>query len=50
MNGSDIINHLQGILLALTVVIFWGIAAWAYSPKAKKRMDDSAQIPLRDDR
>ena len=50
MTGADFVTHLQGILLGLTVFIFLVIAAWAYSPKTRKHMDDSAQIPLRDDR
>jgi cbb3-type cytochrome oxidase subunit 3 len=49
MSGAELISHLQGILLTLTVVIFCGIAAWAYSPKSRKSMDDNARIPLRDD-
>jgi len=49
MNGAEFLSHLQGVLLVLTVVIFCGIALWAYSPKRRKQMDDSAQIPLRDD-
>ena len=49
MNWMDIISHLQGILLVLTVLIFVGIAFWAYSPKSRRTMDDNAQIPLRDD-
>ncbi len=50
MSWADVMTHLQGILLVMTVVIFWGIAAWTYSPRNRKRMDDSAQIPMRDDR
>jgi len=50
MSFGDLMPHIQGVLLVLTVVIFCGIAAWAYSPKSRKQMDDSAQIPMRDDR
>ncbi len=50
MSWDQISSHLQGILLILSIVIFWAIAGWAYSPKSKKNMDDSAQIPMRDDR
>lgn len=49
MSWTDVITHLQGIMLVLTVVIFGGIAFWAYSPKSREHMDKSAQIPLRDD-
>jgi cbb3-type cytochrome oxidase subunit 3 len=49
MNFADLLPHLQGILLVLTVVIFLAIAFWAYSPKNRKQMDDNAQIPMRDD-
>lgn len=49
MDWMEFVTHLQGVLLILTVVIFVAIAAWAYSPKSRRVMDDSAQIPLRDD-
>jgi cbb3-type cytochrome oxidase subunit 3 len=49
MSWSDVMSHLEGILLVVMCVIFIGITAWAYSPGMRKRMDDSAQIPLRDD-
>jgi cytochrome c oxidase cbb3-type subunit IV len=50
MTLFDLLPHVQGVLLVLTVVIFLGIAWWAYSPKNRKQMDDDAQIPMRDDR
>jgi len=49
MSWSEIMTHIEGVLLVLMIVIFCGIALWAYSPKLRQRMDDSAQIPLRED-
>jgi cbb3-type cytochrome oxidase subunit 3 len=50
MSGGDLLSHFQGILLVVMMVIFCAIALWAYSPKNRKQMDDSAQIPFRDDK
>ena len=50
MDWMEFISHLQGVLLILTVLIFVAIAFWAYSPKSRRAMDESAQSPLRDDR
>ena len=49
MSWSDVATHFEGLLLVLMIVIFLGIAVWAYSPHARKRMDESANIPMRDD-
>jgi len=49
MAWSEAISHVEGVLLVLMVIIFCAIAVWAYSPGMRKRMDDSAQIPMRDD-
>ena len=49
MDWSTIISHAQGVLLVLMIVIFIAITAWAYSPKSRQRMDDSANIPMRDE-
>jgi cbb3-type cytochrome oxidase subunit 3 len=32
------------------LVIFCAIVAWAYMPQRRAQMDESARIPLRDDR
>lgn len=50
MSWSDVMTHFEGVLLILMWVIFCAIAVWAYSPASRKRMDESAQIPLREDR
>ncbi len=50
MSWSDVTSHFEGVLLVLMFIIFCGIAVWAYSPHARKRMDESAHIPMHDDR
>lgn len=50
---SDLLALLHQAELPLSVlmlVIFCLIAAWTYSPRRRQTMDDSARIPLRDDR
>ncbi len=49
MSWSELMSHFEGVLLVLMMVIFIGIAVWAYAPRNRKRMDDSAQIPMRDE-
>ena len=43
------INDLRSILTVLAFLCFLGIAAWAYSSKAKKGFDEAAQLPFADD-
>lgn len=32
------------------VVLFVGVVFWAYRPKNRKKFEDAAQIPLKDDK
>jgi cytochrome c oxidase cbb3-type subunit 4 len=37
------------IVTVVVVLVFIGIAAWAYWPKSRARFERDAQIPLRND-
>lgn len=50
MHWLDLIERLHAPLSVLMFAIFCAIVAWAYAPRRRAEMDDSAQIPLRDDR
>jgi cbb3-type cytochrome oxidase subunit 3 len=50
MDFLAFIQHLHAPLSVLMVLIFCAIVAWAYAPRRRRQLDDSAQIPLRDDR
>ena len=38
-----------GIMTVLALLLFIGVAIWAWSPARKKRFDEAAQIPLQDE-
>jgi len=38
-----------GIFTAALLLIFLGIAAWAYSSRRREDFDDAARLPLRED-
>jgi len=40
---------LRELWVVWMMILFFGIVFWAYRPKNKKRFDDAAQIPLKDD-
>jgi cbb3-type cytochrome oxidase subunit 3 len=42
-------QRLETPLSVAMLVLFCAIVAWAYAPRRRKRMDDDARIPLRDD-
>jgi cbb3-type cytochrome oxidase subunit 3 len=50
MDWLAFVDQLHAPLAVLMVVIFCAIVAWAYTPQRRAQMDDSARIPLRDDR
>jgi cbb3-type cytochrome oxidase subunit 3 len=50
MDFLAVIQHLHAPLSVLMLLIFCAIVAWAYAPRRRAQLDDSAQIPLRDDR
>lgn len=41
-------NLLRGLLTALSLACFIGIAIWAYAPRNRDRFDRDARIPLDD--
>ena len=43
------INDFRSLLTVLGLTCFLGIAAWAYSGKARKGFDEAAQIPFTED-
>jgi len=43
------INDLRSILAVLIMLVFFGIAAWAYSDRRKADFDEAARLPLEDD-
>jgi cbb3-type cytochrome oxidase subunit 3 len=49
MDWLGLIGRLHAPLSVLILVIFCAIVAWAYAPRRRRQMDDSARIPLRDD-
>ena len=50
MHWLELVEGLHVPLLVLMVAIFAAIVGWAYAPWRREAMDDSARIPLRDDR
>jgi cbb3-type cytochrome oxidase subunit 3 len=50
MSWLDLIEQLHAPLAFLMFVLFCVIVVWAYSPRRRGDMDESAKIPLRDDR
>jgi cbb3-type cytochrome oxidase subunit 3 len=49
MDWLALIDRLHAPLSALMLVLFCAIVAWAYAPRRRAQMEDSARIPLRDD-
>jgi cbb3-type cytochrome oxidase subunit 3 len=49
MTWLDLIDRLHAPLSLLMLVLFCAIVAWAYAPRRRQQMDESARIPLRDD-
>ncbi|MGO8916096.1 MAG: cbb3-type cytochrome c oxidase subunit 3 [Stellaceae bacterium] len=50
MDWVALVGYLHAPLSVLMLVIFCAIVAWTYAPRRRRDMDDSARIPLRDDR
>lgn len=46
----SLLHRVEVPVSVLMLIVFCLIAAWTYSPRRRKTMDDSAHIPLRDDR
>ena len=41
-------NWFRGLMTVIWMLMFLGIAWWAYSPKQKKRFDEAARLALDD--
>lgn len=44
------INDFRGVMTAVIFLAFVGICIWAFSRRNRKRFEESAQIPLKDDK
>ncbi|HYF58309.1 MAG TPA: cbb3-type cytochrome c oxidase subunit 3 [Burkholderiaceae bacterium] len=42
------VDLLRGLITALSLACFVGIAAWAYSPRNRSRFERDARLPLDD--
>jgi len=42
------INTLRGLIAALSLALFTGIVAWAWSRAQRTRFDEASQIPFAD--
>ena len=40
---------ISGVVTAVLLLAFLGIAAWAWSGRTRARFDDAARLPLRDE-
>ena len=49
MSGEEIYAVIRSLWVVWLLVLFVGIVAWAYWPSRKRRMEEDARIPLRDD-
>jgi len=49
MTWLAVVDRLHAPLSLLMLVLFCAIVAWAYAPRRRRSMDESARIPLRDD-
>lgn len=50
MSMSDLSEIARSLWVVWLMLIFLGIAAWAFWPRNRKRFERDAEIPLRDDR
>jgi cytochrome c oxidase cbb3-type subunit 4 len=41
-------NLLRGLITAVSLACFVGIAIWAYAPRNKARFDEDARLPFQD--
>ena len=46
---GEIYEFLRSLWVVWLMLIFLGIVAWAFWPGHKKRFEDDAKIPFRDD-
>jgi len=41
-------NLFRGLITAISLACFVGIAIWAYAPRNKARFEDDARLPFQD--
>lgn len=41
------INNLRSIVTVVSMLVFAGICAWAWSRRNRRRFDEAAQLPFR---
>ena len=49
MNLADFYEVVRSLWLVWLMILFAGIVFWAFRPKNKKRFEDDAQIPFREE-
>ncbi|MCX7202151.1 MAG: cbb3-type cytochrome c oxidase subunit 3 [Burkholderiales bacterium] len=42
------VNLLRGLITAISLACFVGIALWAYAPRNKARFEQDARLPFED--
>lgn len=43
------INTLRAIVTVISLLVFLGIVAWAWSRRNRERFDEAARLPFQDD-
>lgn len=43
------VNDLRSIVTVVSLVVFLGIVAWAWSKRNKDSFDEAAQLPFKDE-
>jgi cytochrome c oxidase cbb3-type subunit IV len=43
------VNDLRSIVTVVSLVVFLGIVAWAWSKRNKASFDEAAQLPFKDE-
>lgn len=43
------INTLRSIVTVISLLVFLGIVAWAWSRRNRERFDEAARLPFRDE-
>jgi cytochrome c oxidase cbb3-type subunit 4 len=46
---SEFFGHLSGVMTAVLMLVFIGIAVWAWSSKRRQGFDAAARLPLEED-
>ena len=49
MEASGVVEWLRSLWLVWLVVLFAVVVWWAYRPRNKKRFEEDAQIPFKDE-